>query len=92
MPTVMVIRDPRNGKWRRCGFRCYMALSPRADCKCVCGRANHGAGESTAIANTAAIKGDAKIVYEKPPKRKRLGQLELLIDPALESSQHAATI
>jgi len=91
VPTMFSIRDP-NGKWRRCGLRCYGAKSPRANCKCVCGRANHGAGESTAIANTAALGGDAKIIYEKLPKRERRGQLELLIDPALESSQHAATI
>jgi hypothetical protein len=80
MSTVISIRDKNNGKLRRCGARCYNADSPQANCKCVCGRANHGARESTAIANTKALGGDVKIVYEKPPKRERLGQLELSIE------------
>lgn len=83
MPTVFAIRDRSNGKWRRCGKSCYDAKSPEANCKCVCGRANHGARESTATANSVALGGDAKIVYERPPKRERLGQLTLL-DPTSE--------
>lgn len=76
MSTMMRIRD-HNGKWRRCGAECYAAKRPGAKCTCICGRANHGAGESVAIANTLALVGDAKVVYEKPPKRERFGQLTL---------------
>lgn len=76
MPLMIKIKDS-NGKWRRCGARCYGAKRPGDKCNCVCGSRNHGVGESMAIVNTKAAEGEYKIVDMKPPKRERLGQLTL---------------
>jgi hypothetical protein len=77
MPVVLTFLDS-NGRWRKCGARCYGANNPSDKCKCVCKRRNHGAGFSQAVINTKAAEGEVQIIPDGSHKRNRPGQMELL--------------
>ena len=50
MATLMSVTH--GGKTRRCTATCYNATSKPKTCDCVCGSANHGRGEETALEDT----------------------------------------
>ena len=51
--TTLISWASSGGASGRCDAKCYDADSPPAVCTCICGGANHGAGEARAIENTS---------------------------------------
>ncbi|MEV0996883.1 hypothetical protein [Nonomuraea sp. NPDC050202] len=52
MATLLAVIRP-GGRTQRCDARCYDAHE--AECQCVCGGLNHGAGFHTALENTRRL-------------------------------------
>ncbi|MEU4513218.1 hypothetical protein AB0G05_27290 [Nonomuraea wenchangensis] len=52
MSTLLAVIRP-GGRTQRCDARCYDAHE--AECECVCGGLNHGAGFHTALENTRRL-------------------------------------
>ena len=55
MATILAVYN-FIGTVRRCDARCYDAEGP--DCRCICGGANHGAGERIAREDSKYISDD----------------------------------
>jgi len=51
--TTLISWASSGGAKGRCDAKCYDADSPPAVCTCICGGANHGAGEARATENTS---------------------------------------
>jgi hypothetical protein len=50
--TTLISWASSGGARGRCDAKCYGAASAPASCDCICGGANHGAGQEAAIENT----------------------------------------
>jgi hypothetical protein len=78
MATLISVYNSQ-GLVGRCDAKCYSATDPK--CTCICGGANHGAGQQKAIANTERM---AETWIEEYTKANHLGKDAVWLVPSVQ--------